>query len=410
MEKSAYNIEKITNNGILIYNTFTGAVISLEGNNVDYYQNENFEKIPELNSLVELGIIVRSKIDEKNEMKKLRDKFINGNESLYVTILPTTLCNLRCVYCFESIRNITMNDTVIEHMIPFIKDTLLNKKYKHLHVSWFGGEPLYYPNLVKKIYKQVLEVVEDLGINFSNSIVTNGTFLDEENIKMLSTMKNITSVQVTVDGCKKVHDLRKPMIKSGSYDKIIENLKKCVGQLPISLRINVDKTNYGEIESLIKELSLYKGFKEHFKVYFARVIGSSESYTNFEFATIRSNCYKLLKKYGFIYSIKESLPEQKAVQCSALTNHLLVFDSNGDIYTCWEAVGNQEYKIGDVYSGISNSKRKLQGVEKEECHQCKLFPICHTGCPKQYKEPLKDNCLFISELLIDDIEELIVND
>ena len=51
-------------------------------------------------------------------------------------------------------------------------------------------------------------------------------------------MKNITSVQVTVDGCKKVHDLRKPMIKSRSYDKIIENLKKCVGQLPISLGIN----------------------------------------------------------------------------------------------------------------------------------------------------------------------------
>ena len=55
MEKSAYNIEKITNNGILIYNTFTGAVISLEGNNVDYYQNENFEKIPELNSFMNSG-------------------------------------------------------------------------------------------------------------------------------------------------------------------------------------------------------------------------------------------------------------------------------------------------------------------------------------------------------------------
>ena len=84
MEKSAYNIEKITNNGILIYNTFTGAVISLEGNNVDYYQNENFEKIPELNSLVELGIIVKSKIDEKNEMKKLRDKFIQSATNFYM--------------------------------------------------------------------------------------------------------------------------------------------------------------------------------------------------------------------------------------------------------------------------------------------------------------------------------------
>lgn len=101
----------------------------------------------------------------------------------------------------------------------------------------------------------------------------------------------------------------------------------------------------------------------------------------------------------------------KAVQCSALTKHLLIFDANGDIYTCWEAVGDTKYKISSVFDeNVNHEKQRLKTTEKEKCFNCKLYPICHAGCPKQYKDPLEDNCMFNPEVLIKDICELIVNE
>lgn len=409
MKKSFFYIEKNLDNGVLIYNTLSGAVISLDEKNTRYYNEEKFDEIEYLNTLMEQGIVVENIEKEWEEVFKMKDIFLNDNKSLYITILPTASCNLRCEYCFETLRNITMNDDVIEHMIVYLRKTLIKNNYKKLHVTWFGGEPLLYPDLVKKIYNLIEKLTEELNIFLSNSIITNGTFLNKDNVNLLKKIKNLKSVQVTVDGCRKIHDIRKPLVGSSSYEKIMNNLDQCVYELPINLRINVDKDNFKYIENFIKELSHHDGFKEKVKVYFGRVIGSPVSYTSYEFSKIRSIGYRLLKKYGFYYSIIQYLPEVKAVQCSALTKHLLVFDSNGDLYTCWETVGDKDYKIGSVYDGITTNNRKLKETVKEECLKCKVYPICHTGCPKQYKDPLQNNCMYIPELMINDIEEFIIN-
>jgi uncharacterized protein len=58
----------------------------------------------------------------------------------HLILFPTEECNFRCVYCYE--------DFAIGNMQPWLIDAtkaLLSKKIphlKHLHLSWFGGEPL----------------------------------------------------------------------------------------------------------------------------------------------------------------------------------------------------------------------------------------------------------------------------
>lgn len=96
--------------------------------------------------------------------------------------------------------------------------------------------------------------------------------------------------------------------------------------------------------------------------------------------------------------------------CPSLTKHHLLLDANGDIYNCWQVVGEVKYRIGTIFNGFTPPECELVETEQEECLHCKVYPICHTGCPLHYDELLENNCKYIPELLIKDIEEYIVSE
>ena len=83
------------------------------------------------------------------------------------TILPTTACNARCVYCFEQgFKYVTMTDECVEQMIRFILDTRC-KDGKPIRIRWFGGEPL----ICEKIIDKVSAALREAGVAFYASMV-----------------------------------------------------------------------------------------------------------------------------------------------------------------------------------------------------------------------------------------------
>ena len=61
-------------------------------------------------------------------------------------------------------------------------------------------------------------------------------------------------MQITIDGPKENHDLLRPYI-NGSFEDVLSSLKRgldCCKQ--IVLRVNVDETNEGSIQSLLDYL------------------------------------------------------------------------------------------------------------------------------------------------------------
>lgn len=234
---------------------------------------------------------------------------------------------------------------------------------------------------------------------------------EEKEIIQLKNRSISNFVQVTIDGSKETHDARRPLIGQSSFDLIINNVSKYIDCLPFQLRDNIDQTNLSDIENLIEYLSKIPGFKEKSCIHFAKVVGdNSVCYTNREFAYKYSECCQFLKKYGFINSVKNLVPQVVAVQCPSLTKHHLLLDANGDIYNCWQVVGEVKYRIGTVFNGFTQPECELVETEQEKCLHCKVYPICHTGCPLHYDELLENNCKYIPELLIKDIEEYIVSE
>ena len=57
-----------------------------------------------------------------------------------LTIAPTISCNFACTYCFQEHPQRTMDSEQVTRTKRFIEARLQHGT--HLHVTWFGGEPL----------------------------------------------------------------------------------------------------------------------------------------------------------------------------------------------------------------------------------------------------------------------------
>jgi uncharacterized protein len=87
-------------------------------------------------------------------------------------------------------------------------------------------------------------------------------------------------------------------------------------------------------------------------------------------------------RYGFG---GPSLPTPTGAPCTAVRANELVVGSRGELYKCWNAVGNRNEVIGDIRDYENPNTRLLKWLkydpfENEECRQCIALPVCMGGC------------------------------
>ena len=202
MKPSEYNLfDHNENGGSTIYNTITGAVISLNEKYTRQYMNRCYSDNDFSENMKRGGFIVPDDIDEKEYILSLSNRLRNGNSDDYgFTIAPTISCNFRCPYCFEEGHKYnTMTQDVVIKTIEFINKK--TEKAKSIHVSWYGGEPLLRPDIIGSITKEINRE----GKHYQAAIVTNGYFLDKKMAIFLKE-QNVTHAQVTVDGPPDIHN------------------------------------------------------------------------------------------------------------------------------------------------------------------------------------------------------------
>ncbi|MCW8000059.1 thioether cross-link-forming SCIFF peptide maturase, partial [Clostridium sp. cpc1] len=94
---------------------------------------------------------------------------------------------------------------------------------------------------------------------------------------------------------------------------------------------------------------------------------------------------------------------KRATGCGAGSEYMAV-TPEGDLYPCHQFVGNDDFKLGDVFNGVINSniikKFKQSNVfSKEECKTCWARFYCSGGCHanayntnKDITKPYKIGC------------------
>lgn len=397
----------------IVYNSASGAIASLDRAN--YAQLIRLKDRPELvdnysnsEELIQAQILVP---DDDLAAEKTRSAVLHNRLStdvLHLTIAPTLACNFGCAYCFQrQLPKQTMTGQTEDSLIRFIRKTASNAH--RLTISWFGGEPLLAMGRIKSIYRRVKE---EIGLPVDSHVTTNGYLLDEAAATTLRDL-GVSSYQVTIDGLRRTHDRRRPLLNGrGTFETILRNVKQLTRldkNAKVSIRMNVDAHNASEYHRLFDyvrrflgsdRISVHPGFVDNYTL----ACSSTEScmLDRPAQAEFYIDQYKRYGIYGDWF-----YPKVTHGNCMARYVNSFVVGPKGELYKCLAAVGMGSMSIGDVNNPgnaitdeglMSEFLRGNDYLDSPTCRQCALFPVCDGGCPflklreKIVGEP-HDNCM-----------------
>ncbi len=181
MELSKYNVTSYVDSGIIVFNTLTSAIVKMSSEEWDIVRKGDLNNIPSeiASQLLCMGIIT-----DKSDSQILQYKYEfykNAFESKtpFLYVAPTMNCNFRCFYCFEEghKHQATMTEETALKIVRFLK--VQNKN--EVNIVWFGGEPMLGFDLIMFLCRQL----QNEGIDYTSSMITNGSLFTETNTKSL---------------------------------------------------------------------------------------------------------------------------------------------------------------------------------------------------------------------------------
>lgn len=401
---TAINIDSHT---LLLYNSLYQSLSVLENDEIELY-NMIANKI--VNSPDKLGVkildeliinnfVVPIDIDETNRFEKNYFAERNKKENMVLTVLPTLNCNFNCVYCFEGQNKPSqiMPELIQESIFNLIKN---NKEIKHLNITWFGGEPLIGSKVMTELANTVIPYCDLNGITYNSMLITNGYLLSKE-VATECYLRRIKNVQITLDGQEEEHDSKRQLKGSGkkTYQKIIENIKNYIHEIPIhtTIRVNVDLKNMNSIKRLIQDLADEGlGGTGRLALYFAPIEASTSACSKIADSTLDISNFAKLEFELYKFAISKglanlSLPYKLIGICGALRPNGHVILPNGEVHKCWETVSYSERK-----TGLLNANHEIDfepeldkwnswsPLNYKECSACNILPNCAGICAYRF--------------------------
>ena len=112
-------------NGVLLQNCVTGEIVFLSETEKNFLEKLPQEYNPVMDRLIKHRFLVPLEHDDKKTIKQLRNAFkimYPPKDILTYTILPTTACNARCFYCYESnFPRVDMSPETASQVVKYIK-------------------------------------------------------------------------------------------------------------------------------------------------------------------------------------------------------------------------------------------------------------------------------------------------
>ena len=339
---------------------------------------------------------------------------------LSIMIKPaSSLCNLRCRYCFyhdvSEIRDVKSFGV----MSPETADRLIEKALKFadgesIAFAFQGGEPLiagldYFKHFVKRTAQ-----LNSQKSPIYFSIQTNGTLVTEEWAEFFH--DNGFLVGLSLDGDFKNNSFRVDENRENAFYKILraaEIFKRCNVDFNIlTVLTGRCAENIDEIYSFFKS----KGFKYLQFIPCLRPFGDkSESEL---YMTDEQYAYFLI--HGFNHYVKDYVRGQytsiryfdnlmhlylgnQTEQCGMLGHcmHQFVAEGNGNIYPC-DFYCTDEWLLGNIndegesFDTLAHSEKAIDFLKEsiavpEKCKKCKYFSLCRAGGCKRTRED-RDYC------------------
>ena len=310
-------------------------------------------------------------------------------------------CNLNCAYCFASQGNYhgdraVMSFEVGKRALDFLMEHSSGRR--NLEVDFFGGEPLMNWEVVKRLVAYARSRERECGKNFRFTLTTNGMLIDDEVIEFAN--REMSNVVLSLDGRKAVHDrYRVDYAGRGSWDRVVPKFQKLVqarGGKNYYMRGTFTHANPDFLRDIEQMLDL--GFTELSMEPVVCAPGDPAALTAADLPVVLEQYEQLAQKmlerrragkpftfYHYMIDLAGGPCVYKRVSgCGSGTEYMAVTPW-GDLYPCHQFVGEAQFKLGDVWNGVTNLAVQQKFADcnvytRPDCADCWARLYCSGGC------------------------------
>jgi uncharacterized protein len=311
-------------------------------------------------------------------------------------------CNLGCKYCFAEEgeyhgRRALMSFEVGKKALDFLIAS--SGERRNLEVDFFGGEPLMNWQVVKELVAYGRSQEEAHNKQFRFTLTTNGVLLNDEIMDFCN--REMSNVVLSLDGRRQVNDRMRPTRGGGksSYDVIVPKFQKFARSRAgkdyyvrgtftrYNLDFAEDVKHFADLG--FDQMSIEPVVADPQEPYAIREEDLPRILTEYDRLAVE---YIKRKKEGrgfqffhFMLDLDQGPCVAKRLSgCGSGTEYLAVTPW-GDFYPCHQFVGQEEFLMGNVDTGITRTDIrdgfKLCNVyAKEKCRQCFARFYCSGGC------------------------------
>lgn len=435
MQRSMFNVQVPVADGneVFLMNTFSDAQILVSPDVtglIDRVSRGDAELSDQeretLNTLMDNGFVVSSREDETAQLDKYFLDVRGDTEQLRVTVLTTLQCNFACDYCFQGDHgdyNKFADKMSLESargVVAWIEKRLDEVRPEKFVLTLFGGEPLLNLPVAYYLAEQCHAACTERGVDQGISIITNGLLLTPEVVDRL-TPYGLYGVKITLDGDRDTHNRMRPLRgRQGTFDKIVENVRRVAGKVPITIGGNFDESSVDSYPALLDFLREQEFADKIVKINFKPVIksfaeaappkgvipltvvGDAAKPLNGTCMTsagagasggssVCDSCHFVDEKMTFLRSEtrKRGFPTPDGVHmgpCEIHRRHAHTIGPDGALYACPGFTGSATDSTGHIDgredAGQSAAAERFERLSplKEECGDCAFIPVCGGGC------------------------------
>ena len=330
---------------------------------------------------------------------KLKEKTAGVVKALCLHIAHT--CNLNCSYCFASQGKYhgdraVMSFEVGKRALDFLVEHSGTRR--NLEVDFFGGEPLMNFQVVKDLVAYARSIEKEKGKNFRFTLTTNGMLIDDDVIEFAN--RECHNVVLSLDGRKEIHyRFRVDYAGQGSFDRIVPKFQKLVaerGGKGYYMRGTFTHANPDFLEDIKVMLDL--GFTELSMEPVVCAAGDPSELTEADMEIVKDQYEKLAELmlrrdaegrpftfYHYMIDLTGGPCIYKRISgCGSGTEYMAVTPW-GDLYPCHQFVGEEKFKLGDIWQGVTNTDTRAEFAAcnvyaRPECRDCWARLYCSGGC------------------------------
>jgi uncharacterized protein len=381
--------------------------------------NATEEERNALDLLWENGFLVESREADRRALDQYLDEVKSDTSELNVTLLTTLQCNFACDYCFQgdhgdyNERADRMSMDTAGLAVRWMTRELDRVRPEKLVLTFFGGEPLLNLPVMFEVAERMSAATRERRVPIFVNIITNGLLLTPDIVDRMLPI-GLNGIKITLDGDRDTHNRMRPLRGGqGTFDRIVENVRRVAGRCRISIGGNFDESSVDSYPALLEFLKQQDFADRLAKVFFKPIVraegvaakgviplipiaakdklnGTCMTSVGAGAGAACDSCNVLDDKLTFLRQETRRLgfPTHDGVHngpCHVHKQHAHTIGPDGSLYPCPGFTGQLALSTGHIARAQEpwrdNARQKFDRLAPwKACGDCAFLPVCAGGC------------------------------